>query len=387
MISCLTLYNIYMKVHFWSCSFGTLKPFHVPVVICPPLGPHPPCSTDFAVHLSFDYAQQVHLPSFQMQPGPLYFLVPRKVGIFGVCREGIPRHVNHLIDESHCSSKGSNAVISYLHCYFENYWLGEKDVHLHCDNCSGQNKNRYVLANLMWRVLTGRHKSISLNFLITGHTKFAPDWCFGLLKQKFRKEPVSSLKEMEATVCCSTLQDVNVPHLVVDEGGTVFVPKYDWQAFLVPFSKPVKGIKQYHHFSFSHQAMGVVIATTHAEGPTQILPVLVGDAGVVPHAPPPRSSLLASQPNANGTSLRTSVTSAQTTPRTQCVPNPQCLSLAPHHQQDTGKNHFLRVSQILKVVVMPLPEAGVVVGAGVMVVVVVGQRTGVRMEERGRCTK
>ena len=79
---------------------------------CPPLGPHPPCSTDFAVHLSFDYAQQVHLPSFPMQPGPLYFLVPRKVGIFGVCMEGIPWQVNYLIDESHCSSKGSNAVIS-----------------------------------------------------------------------------------------------------------------------------------------------------------------------------------------------------------------------------------------------------------------------------------
>ena len=116
---------------------------------CPPLGPHPPCSTDFAVHLSFDYAQQVHLPSFPMQPGPSYFSVPRKVGIFGVCMEGIPRQVNYLIDESHCSTKGSNAVISYLHHYFENYGLGEKEVHLHCDNCSGQNKNRYVLAYLM----------------------------------------------------------------------------------------------------------------------------------------------------------------------------------------------------------------------------------------------
>ena len=104
-----------------------------------PLGPQPPCSTDFAVHLSFDNAQQVNLPSFPMQPGPLHFLVPRKVGIFGVCMEGISLQVNYLIDESHCSSKGFNAVIFYLHHYFENYGLGEKDVHLHCDNCSGQN--------------------------------------------------------------------------------------------------------------------------------------------------------------------------------------------------------------------------------------------------------
>ena len=185
--------------------------------------------------------------------------------------EGISQQVNYLIYESHCSSKGSNAVISYLHHYFENYGLGEKEVHLHCDNCSGQNKNRYVLAYLMWRVTTGRHKSISLNFLITGHTKFAPDWCFGLLKQKFRKEPVSSLKVMEATVRRSTLQEVNIPQLVGDERGTVFVPMYDWQAFLIPFSKAVKGIKQYHLFSFTHQAQGVAMATTHSEGPTQIL--------------------------------------------------------------------------------------------------------------------
>ena len=229
--------------------------------------------------------------------------------------EGIPRQVNYLIDERHCSSKGSNAVISYLHHYFENYGLGEKEVHLHCDNCSGQNKNRYVLAYLMWRVITGRHKSISLNFLITGHTKFAPDWCFGLLKQKFRKEPVSILKEMEATVRCSTLQEVNIPQLVVDERGTVLVPMYDWQAFLIPFSK---GINQYHHFSFTHQAQGVAMATTHSEGPTQILLVLVGDAGAVPHAPPPRvqSPGLSAYYTASGTSSIASVTSVQTTPRT-----------------------------------------------------------------------
>ena len=68
----------------------------------------------------------------------------------------------------------------------------------------------------------------------------------------------------------------------------MFVPMYVWQAFLIPFSKAVKGIKQYHHFSFSHKAQGVVMAITHAEGPTQILPVLVGDAGAVPHAPSPQ---------------------------------------------------------------------------------------------------
>lgn len=40
------------------------------------------------VHYSFDYAQQVHIPSNPMQPGPIYLKTPRKCGIFGVMCEG-----------------------------------------------------------------------------------------------------------------------------------------------------------------------------------------------------------------------------------------------------------------------------------------------------------
>lgn len=35
--------------------------------------------------------------------------------------------------------------------------LGEKWVHLHCDNCSGQNKNRFLMFYLMYWVLYGLH--------------------------------------------------------------------------------------------------------------------------------------------------------------------------------------------------------------------------------------
>lgn len=52
---------------------------------------------------------------------------------------------------------------------------------------------RYVMQYLAWRVLVGLHQSISVSFLIVGHTKFAPDWCFGLFKQRFRKCKVDCL--------------------------------------------------------------------------------------------------------------------------------------------------------------------------------------------------
>ena len=65
------------------------------------LEPSPSCSKPVSMQYSLDYAQIIHLPSTILQPGPIYFLVPRKCGIFGV-------------NEGMCSGKGSNAAISYL---------------------------------------------------------------------------------------------------------------------------------------------------------------------------------------------------------------------------------------------------------------------------------
>ena len=61
----------------------------------PPLSSRFPAnSKDIQVHYSFDYAQQVHFPSDPLQPGPIYFLTPRKCAVFGVHCEAIPRQVN-----------------------------------------------------------------------------------------------------------------------------------------------------------------------------------------------------------------------------------------------------------------------------------------------------
>ena len=80
---------------------------------------HPPHEVvnlchDTTVHYSFDMAQQVsychcllnltkhgeqvHYLHNPLQPGPMYFLIPRKCAIFGVCCEGVPRQVSHLFN-------------------------------------------------------------------------------------------------------------------------------------------------------------------------------------------------------------------------------------------------------------------------------------------------
>ena len=80
----------------------------------PPHGIIAPASNSISAHYSFDFAQQVHYPSNPLQPGPIYFLTPRKVAIFGVCCEAIPWQVNFLIDEASDTGKGANTVVSLL---------------------------------------------------------------------------------------------------------------------------------------------------------------------------------------------------------------------------------------------------------------------------------
>ena len=52
----------------------------------------------------------------------------------------------------------------------------------------------------MWRTLIGHNDSITLSFLIDGHTKFSPDAGFGLVKKEFIKTKVDGLADIVAAV-------------------------------------------------------------------------------------------------------------------------------------------------------------------------------------------
>lgn len=92
---------------------------------------------------------------------------------------------------------------------------------------------RFVMQYLAWRVLSGLNTHIEISFLLVGHTKFAPDWCFGLLKQKFRKTSVGCLEDLVRVVNQSA--SCNQAQLVGTEDGTIFVPQYDWAGFFQPY--------------------------------------------------------------------------------------------------------------------------------------------------------
>ena len=131
---------------------------------------------------SNDYAQSVHYTSNLQQPGPAYFKSAWKCCIFGVTYEPLNCPVNYLIV---ILEKGPNATVSMLVHFLSNHGIHEANLSLHAGNCVGQSKN-FFMHYLLWPVMTGLNDTCTLSFMLLGHTKFAPDLFFGLIKRKYR---------------------------------------------------------------------------------------------------------------------------------------------------------------------------------------------------------
>ena len=236
------------------------------------------CSLEGTVHYSYNYAQQLHYPADPYQPGPIYFKTPRKCGLFGVCCETIPRQVNFLIDEVVLTGKGANSTISYVHYFFERHGLGETFAQIHADNCGAQNKNNAFMWYYLWRVMTGLHHTIDYSFLLAGHTKFAPDWCFGLMKQRTRRTFISSLFDIARAVEDSAT--VNTAELVGLHNGRVLIPAYDWMSYLDTFFKRIPQLKTYHHFRFDKDFPGTVFCKQYWSTEERALNILKSERNV-----------------------------------------------------------------------------------------------------------
>jgi len=69
--------------------------------------------------------------------------------------EPIGKFTLYIIPEACATGNGSNVVLSLLQHYIDNFSLGGTDCVRHADNCTGQNKNNYVMQYALWRTLCG----------------------------------------------------------------------------------------------------------------------------------------------------------------------------------------------------------------------------------------
>ena len=143
--------------------------------------------------IAFDYAASCHLPSIvrEAQGDWMANQFGLEMRIFGVTNEGAKEYNAYFYDETF-NHVDTESVISLLERFFSTHEriASARTLYAYSDSCSGQNRNNFMVAYLVIRVLDGYHERISWNFLIVGHTKFSPDQLFGLLKSIFNRYDV-----------------------------------------------------------------------------------------------------------------------------------------------------------------------------------------------------
>ena len=127
----------------------------------------------------------------------------------GYVNEAKPEQVHHLFHEGQTigadnkQNHGPNAVVSMLDHYLATHEHGKR-LHLHCDNCCGQNKNKTVMAYLCWRVMAGLEDEIKVSFMVVGHTRCSVDGGFGAAKCKYRRADCDTFEELAEVIQSSS---------------------------------------------------------------------------------------------------------------------------------------------------------------------------------------
>ena len=100
----------------------------------------------------------------------------------------------------------------------------------------------------------GYSKSVTLSFMLAGHTKFAPDRFFGLIKKVYWHTKVEAIGCIAQVVQNSSVVGAIVPQLMKGQSGDWEVIFYDWTSFFQAYFKDLKGITSYiFHVTSDHR--------------------------------------------------------------------------------------------------------------------------------------
>ncbi|WAR02814.1 hypothetical protein MAR_009372 [Mya arenaria] len=169
-----------------------------------------------------------------------------------------------------------------LHDCLQQQGFGESRCVIHADNCGGQNKNRYVLAYLSWRIQMGLHEEILLLMQIPGRTRCLVDSGFANIKKLFRRCDVDSLAQLAEVVDKSSKSNVPVPYKKTD-GSENWA--FDWKSYLQLDFLPVRGIQKYHSFRFC-KADSSTVYVKRTSGEPEARVQLMKRAAVLPQGMP-----------------------------------------------------------------------------------------------------
>ncbi len=216
--------------------------------------------------ICFDFKTTLVLPywGYHCSPRAVYYMSRMNVYLFGVVDESSNSFAGYVYPENFVDSKdkptkkGSSHVIAMLYHHLEQNGLTDpertfdRDLYFAADNCSGQNKNQYVLQFLCLAIELGWADNIYFDFMVAGHTKFGPDRWFGMIGKHIIGLDAWNMYDLVSNISGAFKHQHTVKDLT-NENCVNFKP------FLQKnYKKPDFAVSEHYHFWFSKDHKGCV---------------------------------------------------------------------------------------------------------------------------------
>jgi hypothetical protein len=208
----------------------------------------------YVAHYTFDFMQNLAIPNFADMTKDMYFFSLRNIHVFSIRDDGEEKQFNYLYDEGD-GGKGANYVISMLFYFLRHRprHFATLAVHLHADNCCGQNKNNMVMQFFLLMVDIGFLKHVELKFMIRGHTHCTIDGGHGIIKKEWRKRDVFNI-EQAAQVIRESSPIAGMHYAVILQPENFF----GWENLLTKCFKKLPRILSFQEFKMDAARPGVL---------------------------------------------------------------------------------------------------------------------------------
>lgn len=219
----------------------------------------------YVAHYTFDFMQNLAIPNFADMTKDMYYFSLRNIQVFSIRDDGDGKQFNYLYDEGD-GGKGANYVISMLYYFFRHRprHFATLIIHLHADNCCGQNKNNMVMQFFLLLVCLGFLKHVELKFMIRGHTHCTIDGGHGIIKKEWRKRNVFSI-EQAAQVIQDSSPIASVQYAIILRPENFF----DWENLLANYFKKLSNLLSFQEFEMDAARPGVLRYREHQRDPWQ----------------------------------------------------------------------------------------------------------------------
>lgn len=203
-----------------------------------------------------DGSTDVVLPFCVPTPSSWKDLHLYKLGVHGIINHGLRKRTLYLHQgQFGC---GPDFTVSVLHTHLHDVLTSSRackpsTLYLQFDNCSCENKNKYMLAYCHWLVANQVFRSITMSFLPVGHTHEDIDQMFSTFVVGMSHEPrVATVPQF--------VQNLSKWYTIPQQRpiATFLYEAWSFKAWFEPYIRAVCGTSQPHAFRFERSAEGAV---------------------------------------------------------------------------------------------------------------------------------